>query len=42
MIYQRTIAREVSVTGIGIHLGKKVTMVLRPAMADYGICFKRS
>ena len=42
MIYQRTIAKRVSVTGIGIHLGKKVTMVLRPAVADYGICFKRS
>ena len=42
MIYQRTVAKKVSVTGIGIHLGKKVSMTLRPAQEDYGICFRRS
>lgn len=41
MIYQRTIAKNVQVTGIGIHSGKKVTMNLYPAQADYGIQFKR-
>lgn len=41
MIYQRTIAKKVEVTGIGIHSGKKVTMNLYPAEADYGIQFKR-
>ena len=28
MIYQRTLAKEVKVTGIGLHSGKKVTMKL--------------
>ena len=42
MIYQRTIAKEVQVTGIGIHSGKKVTLKLRPAGADTGIVFKRT
>jgi hypothetical protein len=28
MVYQRTIAKEVKVTGIGLHSGKKVTMKL--------------
>lgn len=41
MIYQRTIAKEVKVTGIGIHSGKKVTLSLYPAQADTGIQFKR-
>ena len=42
MFYQRTIAKKVDVTGIGIHSGKKVTMTLHPAEADYGIQFKRT
>ncbi len=41
MLYQRTIAKTVTVTGIGIHSGKKVTMKLHPAEADFGIQFKR-
>lgn len=41
MIYQRTIAKETKVTGIGIHSGKKVTMRLIPAEADFGIQFVR-
>ncbi|MBL6988579.1 MAG: UDP-3-O-acyl-N-acetylglucosamine deacetylase [Bacteriovoracaceae bacterium] len=41
MLYQRTISRKLSVTGIGIHSGRKVTMVLHPASADFGIQFKR-
>ena len=41
MLNQRTIAKKVSVTGIGIHSGKKVTVVLHPAEADFGIQFKR-
>ena len=28
MIYQRTLAKEVKVTGIGLHSGKKVTLKL--------------
>ena len=41
MLSQRTIAKKVSITGIGIHSGKKVTMNLFPAEADTGIRFKR-
>jgi UDP-3-O-[3-hydroxymyristoyl] N-acetylglucosamine deacetylase len=42
MLNQRTIAKKVSVTGIGIHSGKKVTMTLHPAEADFGIQFRRT
>lgn len=42
MLYQRTLAKKVKVTGIGIHSGKKVTMTLHPAEADFGIQFKRT
>ena len=41
MLNQRTITRKFSVTGIGIHSGKKVTLTLHPAEADFGIQFKR-
>lgn len=41
MLYQRTISKTVSVTGIGIHSGRKVTLTLHPAPADHGIQFKR-
>ena len=41
MLEQRTIDKEVSVTGIGIHSGKKVRLNLRPAPVDYGIVFDR-
>lgn len=42
MIYQRTISKEVKVTGIGIHSGKKVTLKMYPAEANSGINFKRT
>lgn len=42
MIYQRTLAKDVQVTGIGLHSGKKVTMKLHPADADTGIVFVRT
>lgn len=41
MIYQRTIADSVSITGIGIHSGKKVTLTLHPSDSDTGIRFRR-
>ena len=41
MLEQRTIEKEISVTGIGIHSGKKVTLKLLPAKEDSGIVFKR-
>lgn len=40
-IFQRTIKRSVSCTGIGLHSGKKVNLCLRPADPDTGIMFKR-
>lgn len=42
MMYQRTIGREVRVTGIGLHSGKKVSMKLCPQEADFGIQFIRT
>jgi UDP-3-O-[3-hydroxymyristoyl] N-acetylglucosamine deacetylase len=42
MIYQRTLAKDVNVTGIGLHSGRKVTMKLIPAEADFGIQFIRT
>jgi UDP-3-O-[3-hydroxymyristoyl] N-acetylglucosamine deacetylase len=41
MLNQRTIAKKISVTGIGIHSGKKVTLTLHPADADFGVQFQR-
>lgn len=41
MLNQRTIAKKFSVTGIGIHSGKKVALTLHPAAADFGVQFKR-
>ena len=41
MLYQRTLAKSVNVTGIGIHSGKRVTLRLHPAPADFGVQFQR-
>ena len=41
-IYQRTIKRPVSCTGIGLHSGKKVNLNIRPAEPDTGLKFKRT
>lgn len=38
---QRTIHREVSITGKSLHTGTEVTLVLKPAPEDHGIVFKR-
>ena len=42
MIQQRTLKSSVRATGVGLHTGHKVTMVLRPAPIDNGIVFCRS
>jgi UDP-3-O-[3-hydroxymyristoyl] N-acetylglucosamine deacetylase len=42
MIKQRTLKASVRSTGVGLHTGHKVTMVLRPAPIDTGIVFCRS
>ncbi len=39
---QRTLRRPISCTGIGLHSGKKVTLSLKPAPADFGIRFRRT
>jgi len=41
MVKQRTLKNPVSVTGVGLHSGKKVTLGLRPAPVDTGIVFRR-
>ncbi len=38
---QRTVAKRVSCTGVGLHSGKPVTLTLAPAPADAGITFVR-
>ena len=39
---QRTLRRTISCAGIGLHSGKKVTLSLKPAPADFGIRFRRT
>ena len=41
MIWQRTIRNSVKATGVGIHTGHKVLLVLRPAPVNTGIVFRR-
>src|ERR1041385_2086986 len=42
MSVQRTLRRTVNCAGIGVHSGRKVTVWLRPAPADFGIRFRRA
>jgi len=42
MLKQRTLKSTVRATGVGLHTGDKVMMVLRPAPIDTGIVFCRS
>jgi UDP-3-O-[3-hydroxymyristoyl] N-acetylglucosamine deacetylase len=42
MIRQRTLKGSVKATGVGVHTGRKVSLVLRPAAPDTGIVFCRS
>jgi UDP-3-O-[3-hydroxymyristoyl] N-acetylglucosamine deacetylase len=39
---QRTLKRQISCAGIGLHSGQKVTLTLKPAAADTGIRFRRT
>jgi UDP-3-O-[3-hydroxymyristoyl] N-acetylglucosamine deacetylase len=39
---QRTLKRQISCAGIGLHSGQKVTLTLKPAPADSGIRFRRT
>ncbi len=38
---QKTLKSEVSLTGVGLHTGKNVTLTFKPATANYGLAFKR-
>jgi len=42
MLSQRTVAKKVKITGIGLHSGRKVSLTLYPAEADFGIQFRRT
>jgi UDP-3-O-[3-hydroxymyristoyl] N-acetylglucosamine deacetylase len=41
MVKQRTLKTSVSVTGVGLHSGEKVTLSLRPGLINSGIVFRR-
>jgi len=41
MVKQRTLKSSVSVTGVGLHSGEKVTLSLRPAQPNSGVVFRR-
>ena len=38
---QQTIAREITITGVGLHSGANSTITLKPASENTGIMFKR-
>ena len=40
-VKQTTIANEVSLTGVGLHTGKEVTLTFKPAPENHGYSFKR-
>lgn len=39
---QRTLAKSVSATGVGLHSGERVLLTLHPAPANHGIAFRRT
>ncbi len=41
MVKQRTISKEISLTGVGLHTGKQVTITFKPAPENYGYAFVR-
>ncbi len=41
VVKQRTIAKEVSLKGVGLHTGKNVTMTFKPAPVNHGYAFMR-
>ncbi|ATF08963.1 UDP-3-O-acyl-N-acetylglucosamine deacetylase [Candidatus Enterovibrio altilux] len=42
MIRQRTLKTIVQTTGVGLHSGRKVTLILRPAAVSTGIIYRRT
>jgi len=41
MLRQRTLKTVVKATGVGLHSGAKVTLMLRPAQPGTGVVFRR-
>ncbi len=41
MVKQKTIKKEISLTGVGFHTGKEVTMTFKPAPINNGFTFVR-
>ncbi|MCB0375578.1 MAG: UDP-3-O-acyl-N-acetylglucosamine deacetylase, partial [Sinomicrobium sp.] len=41
VVKQATIAREITLKGVGLHTGKEVTMTFKPAPVDHGYAFVR-
>jgi UDP-3-O-[3-hydroxymyristoyl] N-acetylglucosamine deacetylase/3-hydroxyacyl-[acyl-carrier-protein] dehydratase len=41
MVKQKTIKKEISLTGVGLHTGKEVTMTFKPAPTNNGFTFVR-
>ena len=41
MFKQRTLGESIAAVGIGLHSGRKIRLVLRPAAPDTGILFRR-
>jgi UDP-3-O-[3-hydroxymyristoyl] N-acetylglucosamine deacetylase/3-hydroxyacyl-[acyl-carrier-protein] dehydratase len=41
LVYQRTIKRNISFSGAGLHTGNQSTLTFKPAPENYGIRFKR-
>ena len=42
MPWQKTLARSVNFTGIGLHQGQPVSMTIHPASANHGLRFVRT
>ncbi len=42
VVKQRTLQNEVSLTGVGLHTGKNVTLTFKPAPENHGYAFKRT
>jgi UDP-3-O-[3-hydroxymyristoyl] N-acetylglucosamine deacetylase len=42
MLRQRTLKNSIRATGVGLHSGKKVLMVVKPAPPDTGVVFRRT
>jgi len=41
IVKQKTIKEAITLTGVGLHTGKEVTLTFKPALANHGYVFKR-